>query len=97
MSNWVPRERRGFAQGFTHTSARLAAAVTPPLIVVMIPFVGWRGTFAILGCISLCGRSSGTRIFVTIRETTPALRRRCWRNCLSSSWRRSALTYRGAI
>jgi sugar phosphate permease len=53
MSNWVPRQRRGFAQGFTHTCARFAAAVTPPLIVVMIPFVGWRGAFAILGCISL--------------------------------------------
>jgi MFS family permease len=53
MSSWVPRERRGFAQGFTHTSARLAAAVTPPLVIVMIPFVGWRGAFAILGGISL--------------------------------------------
>lgn len=53
MSNWVPRQRRGFAQGFTHTSARLAAAVTPPLIVAMIPFLGWRGTFALLGAVSL--------------------------------------------
>ncbi|HEX6795909.1 MAG TPA: MFS transporter [Casimicrobiaceae bacterium] len=53
MSNWVPRERRGFAQGFTHTSARFAAAVTPPLIVALIPFLGWRGTFALLGCVSL--------------------------------------------
>jgi MFS family permease len=52
MSNWVPRERRGFAQGFTHTAARLAAAVTPPLIVAAIPFIGWRGAFAVLGCIS---------------------------------------------
>jgi MFS family permease len=23
MSNWVPRERRGFAQGFTHSASRL--------------------------------------------------------------------------
>ena len=52
MSNWVPRARRGFAQGFTHTSARLAAAVTPPFVVMIIPFVGWRGTFVLLGCVS---------------------------------------------
>ena len=53
MSNWVPRACRGFAQGFTHTAARLAAAVTPALIVVMIPVIGWRGAFALLGGISL--------------------------------------------
>jgi sugar phosphate permease len=53
MSNWVPAERRGFAQGVTHSSARLAAAITPPLVVAMIPFVGWRGAFMILGASSL--------------------------------------------
>jgi sugar phosphate permease len=53
MSSWVPRRTRGFAQGFTHTAARLAAAATPPLIVLLLPVVGWRGAFAILGCISL--------------------------------------------
>ena len=53
MSSWVPRERRGFAQGFTHTAARFAAAATPPLIVVMIGVLGWRGAFVVLGCISL--------------------------------------------
>jgi sugar phosphate permease len=53
MSNWVPRERRGFAQGFTHSASRAAAALTPPLVVFMIPFVGWRGSFIILGSVSL--------------------------------------------
>lgn len=53
MSNWVPRACRGFAQGFTHTSARLAASVTPPLVVLMLPLIGWRGAFALLGAISL--------------------------------------------
>jgi sugar phosphate permease len=52
MSIWIPRQHRGFAQGFTHTSARFAAAVTPLLIVAMIPVVGWRGSFAILGLVS---------------------------------------------
>ena len=53
MSNWVPRIRRGFAQGFTHSSARAAAALTPPLMVAMIPLLGWRGAFVALGCVSL--------------------------------------------
>ena len=53
MSNWVPRERRGFAQGFTHSASRAAAAITPPLVVLMIPFFGWRGAFIVLGLLSL--------------------------------------------
>jgi sugar phosphate permease len=53
MSNWVPANRRGFAQGFTHSSARLAAGVTPPIIVALIAFVGWRGAFIALGFVSL--------------------------------------------
>jgi sugar phosphate permease len=53
MTNWVPKARRGFAQGFTHSSARLAAGVTPPIVVAMIPFVGWRGAFIVLGLMSL--------------------------------------------
>jgi sugar phosphate permease len=53
MTNWVPKARRGFAQGFTHSSARLAAGITPPLLVAMIPVFGWRGAFIALGAISL--------------------------------------------
>lgn len=53
MARWVPRLQRGFAQGFTHSSARLAAAITPPLVVALIPVAGWRGTFVILGAVSL--------------------------------------------
>jgi MFS family permease len=52
MSNWVPSNRRGFAQGFTHSSARLAAGVTPPVVVVLMGFVGWRGAFVVLGLVS---------------------------------------------
>jgi sugar phosphate permease len=53
MSNWVPREHRGFAQGFTHSASRAAAALTPPLVVFLIPFVGWRGAFVVMGVVSL--------------------------------------------
>jgi sugar phosphate permease len=53
IAAWVPHVSRGFAQGFTHSAARLAAAVTPTLVVLMIPFIGWRGAFVVLGCVSL--------------------------------------------
>lgn len=53
MANWLPPARRGLGQGMTHSAARLAAAATPPIVVAMIPFVGWRGAFVILGLLSL--------------------------------------------
>jgi MFS family permease len=52
MSNWVPSNRRGFAQGFTHSCARLAAGVTPPIVAALMGVVGWRGAFVVLGAIS---------------------------------------------
>jgi sugar phosphate permease len=32
MQNWVARDRRGFAQGFVHSAARLGNAITPPMV-----------------------------------------------------------------
>jgi MFS family permease len=46
MSVWIPERRWGFAQGITHSSARLGNAVTPPLIAVLIALVSWRGSTA---------------------------------------------------
>lgn len=53
MSNWVPHNRRAFAQGFTHSCARFAAGVTPPIVIGLIAFVGWRMGFVFLGAVSL--------------------------------------------
>jgi sugar phosphate permease len=53
IAKWVALARRGFAQGFTHSAARLAASMTPPIVVLLLPFVGWRGVFFVLGIISL--------------------------------------------
>jgi len=53
MTRWIPKARRGVAQGVTHASARLAAGLTPPLVVAMIPLFGWRGAFMVLGLASL--------------------------------------------
>src|ERR1700722_6763910 len=53
MSDWLPVARRGFGQGVTHASARLGNALTPPVVAWLIASVTWRGSFIILGIISL--------------------------------------------
>jgi MFS family permease len=52
MSNWTPAARRGFAQGITHSSARLGNALAPPLITALIALVTWRGSFVVVGLAS---------------------------------------------
>jgi nitrate/nitrite transporter NarK len=52
MQNWTPASRRGFAQGITHSFARLGNAVTPPLVAVLVGWVGWRGSFVTFGLVS---------------------------------------------
>jgi MFS family permease len=53
MSVWTPPGRRGFAQGITHAFARFGNAVTPPIVAWLIALVTWRGSFVLLGCVSL--------------------------------------------
>jgi MFS family permease len=53
MQYWTPADRRGFAQGLTHAFARLGNAVTPPLIAALMAWLTWRGSFVVLGVVSL--------------------------------------------
>ena len=53
MSDWTAEGKRAFAQGITHCSARLGNALTPPLVAWLISVVTWRGSFILLGIISL--------------------------------------------
>jgi MFS family permease len=53
MQTWVAADKRGFAQGLTHSFARLGNAVTPPIVAWLIALATWRGAFVVLGCISL--------------------------------------------
>jgi sugar phosphate permease len=48
----TPTER-GFAQGITHAGSRLGAALTPPIVVVIIAKFGWRAAFLIFGVLGL--------------------------------------------
>lgn len=51
LSLWLPARERGFAQGLTHSGARLGAALTPPLAVYLITSFGWRSVFYIFGAL----------------------------------------------
>jgi MFS family permease len=53
MADWTPETKRGFAQGITHSSARLGNALTPPLVAWLMTVISWRGSFVILGIVSL--------------------------------------------
>ncbi len=53
MSAWVPEIKLGFAQGITHASARIGNAITPPLIVGLMAYLSWRGSFVLIGIVSL--------------------------------------------
>ena len=53
MSDWTPPGKRAFAQGITHSCARLGNAFAPPLVVWLMTLVTWRGSFVILGIVSL--------------------------------------------
>lgn len=49
FSRWLPATERGFAQGITHSGARLAGALTPPLVAWMMVTWGWRSAFLAFG------------------------------------------------
>src|SRR5712691_8514919 len=53
MSYWVSKERRGFAQGFTHAFSRLGNSITPWLVASLIAAISWRGSFIVVGVASL--------------------------------------------
>src|SRR5215831_16837431 len=53
MSSWTPKARWGFAQGVTHSFARLGNFATPMIVAALIASASWRASFYILAGISL--------------------------------------------
>jgi MFS family permease len=53
MSDWTTVGRRGFAQGITHSAARLGNALTPPMVAALTLALSWRGSFFVMGVVSL--------------------------------------------
>jgi MFS transporter, ACS family, glucarate transporter len=53
LSRWMLPGERGYAQGLTHAGSRLGAALTPPLVVLLIAAYGWRAPFVTFGFLGL--------------------------------------------
>ena len=53
MSSWTPAGNWGFAQGITHSFARIGNALTPPLMAALLTVLSWRASFVLLGLVSL--------------------------------------------
>src|SRR5215813_8502288 len=53
MSYWMPKSKRGYAQGITHAFSRLGNSMTPWLVATLIAGISWRGSFIIVGAVSL--------------------------------------------
>ena len=65
--------KRGFAQGITHSFARLGQRHHAPLVAwLMVPFT-WRGSFVVLGGVSLSGSLPGSGISATSQKDHPAI------------------------
>jgi sugar phosphate permease len=53
MCDWFPQHKWAMAQGATHASSRLGTALAPPLVAWLIAIITWRGSFFVLGSVSL--------------------------------------------
>jgi MFS family permease len=52
MASWIQRDKRGMAQGITHSSARLGNAIAPMLVLALMTAFNWRFAFFLLGGLS---------------------------------------------
>jgi ACS family D-galactonate transporter-like MFS transporter len=64
---WMPVSERGFAQGITHSFARLGGAAAPPVVLAVVAIHGWRESFYFLGAISLVW----TLLYIWLFRNTP--------------------------
>jgi sugar phosphate permease len=53
MQLWYPQRERGLVQGVTHSASRLGAALAPPIVVLIMSYLGWREVFYICGALGL--------------------------------------------
>lgn len=48
-AEWFPAKERAFAQGIFNAGASIGAIVSAPLIALMFLYMGWKGTFLLIG------------------------------------------------
>src|SRR6202051_4326358 len=53
LARWMRPTERGFAQGVTHAGSRLGAALTPPIVVLIMAKFGWRAAFLAFGLLGV--------------------------------------------
>src|SRR6202050_4598972 len=53
LARWMRPTERGFAQGITHAGSRLGAALTPPIVVLIMAKFGWRAAFLAFGLLGV--------------------------------------------
>src|SRR5579863_1510068 len=53
LARWMRPTERGFAQGITHAGSRLGAALTPPIVVLIMAKFGWRPAFMVFGLVGV--------------------------------------------
>jgi sugar phosphate permease len=53
LARWMRPTDRGFAQGITHAGSRLGAALTPPIVVLIMAEYGWRAAFFVFGLVGV--------------------------------------------
>src|SRR5215471_18285067 len=71
MAVWTPEQKWGFAQGITHSFARIGNALTPPLIALLVTLVSWRGSFVVLAVLSLVWVLTWWGFFRDVPTTPP--------------------------
>ncbi|MEO0529943.1 MAG: MFS transporter, partial [Planctomycetota bacterium] len=50
---WIPASERGIVNGINFSGARIGGAIALPIVAGMLPYVGWRGAFALFGVLGL--------------------------------------------
>ena len=53
FSTWLPQRERVLAEGLKAASARWGGAVTPYLVVMLMPFMSWRQVFMVFGALGI--------------------------------------------
>jgi MFS family permease len=73
MSRWVPKEKRGFAQGITHAFARLGNALAPAAMIAIMATYGWRESFYVCAGISLVWVVLWALVFTELPKNHPRI------------------------
>jgi len=73
MSRWVPKEKRGFAQGITHAFARLGNALAPAAMIAIMAAYGWRESFYACAIISFVWVALWALVFTDSPKNHPRI------------------------